>query len=417
MVAQGLKEEGHKVFVVTAEPWRGIFSLAPKVATPTCSLYSPTSRGIGGVRGDIKTYRFYPLNLFFFASIGKYPLFFRLIWRIFDTFNLHSFAVLWFVLKKETPDIVWTHNLTGLGLLTPLLLKILKIPHIHTLHDVALIDPSGVLFYRSLTTISWLNYDKIWGALIRKLFASPALVVSPSKWLMDFYLGHEFFRTSKTLVIQNPIKIPLNPPLLKGEAEEDLEKGEVKEGGEINLLYIGQLEKQKGVLFLISTLDELAAKYNFKLFVAGGGKLFGRLKKLKTEKQWLTVCGKLDCDDLEKIWERTDITIVPSLIYENSPTVIYESLTNGIPVIASRVGGIPELIEDGKNGFLFEAGDGEDLKNKLIAIFENPRILDNLKRGALTFEAKTPIMYVREVLDYANLQILPARQSPFCFLS
>jgi len=480
LVACGLLENGHKVFVVTSKPWQGFFSLLPKVSTPSSAQGGSASGGnspyprqvgaggeiifapspcfrkteIGGGGGGVKIYRFFPLNIFSFANIGKYTLFFRLIWRILDTFNLHSFLVLWYILKKEQPDFVWTQNITGLGLLTPMLLKILKIPHIHTLHDVSLIEPSGLIVKDKEN--GGLLIRLVWSAITRKLFGSPLLVVSPSKWLLDFYLEHRFFsarggsafggKNSKVLVKQNPVEIPLNPPLLKGEnpyptspfqkgggKEGDLEKKEIKKD-EINFLYIGQLEKQKGILFLISILEELARPhpiprlrqvgagipvvendlgtspspregeeggggFNFNLSVVGTGKLLPLLKKMAETRDWLTVYGKLDGEDISKIWKKTNLTIVPSLIYENSPTVIYESLSRGIPVIASRIGGIPELVEDNKNGLLFEAGDGKDLKNKLIQILQNPQILDNLKQKALTFEAKTPIIYVREILD------------------
>ncbi len=58
---------------------------------------------------------------------------------------------------------------------------------------------------------------------------------------------------------------------------------------------------------------------------------------------------------------RSDAVILPSLCYENSPTVLYESFQSGVPVIASCIGGIPERVIDGENGLLFEPGSVDAL--------------------------------------------------------
>jgi glycosyltransferase involved in cell wall biosynthesis len=71
--------------------------------------------------------------------------------------------------------------------------------------------------------------------------------------------------------------------------------------------------------------------------------------------------GRLANETLEKIFDGIDLTIVPSLCYENSPSVIYESLSFGVPLIAAKIGGVAELVHDGQNGFTFEAGNAEDL--------------------------------------------------------
>jgi glycosyltransferase involved in cell wall biosynthesis len=75
----------------------------------------------------------------------------------------------------------------------------------------------------------------------------------------------------------------------------------------------------------------------------------------------ITYLGYTTPDELVKCMAAVDAVVVPSLCYENSPTVIYESLSSGIPLIASRIGGVGELIQEGKTGFLFTPGDEADL--------------------------------------------------------
>lgn len=87
-------------------------------------------------------------------------------------------------------------------------------------------------------------------------------------------------------------------------------------------------------------------------------------------------------EELITLYRKANVSVVPSIWYDNSPMVIYESLTNGTPVIGSSMGGIPELIEEGYNGFLFETGNVEELKGILENLIEHPSELKRLEEGA-----------------------------------
>jgi hypothetical protein len=67
------------------------------------------------------------------------------------------------------------------------------------------------------------------------------------------------------------------------------------------------------------------------------------------------------------VYKKTDVLILPSIWPENQPVSITEAMACGLPVIAARMGGIPELVEDGRTGYLFEAGNAEDLARKMSA--------------------------------------------------
>jgi len=68
-----------------------------------------------------------------------------------------------------------------------------------------------------------------------------------------------------------------------------------------------------------------------------------------------------------------DVLVVPSLCYENSPAVIYEILSMGIPVMAADIGGVAELIKEGKNGWIFPAGDFVEMNKKLVALYNRKK--------------------------------------------
>ena len=76
-------------------------------------------------------------------------------------------------------------------------------------------------------------------------------------------------------------------------------------------------------------------------------------------------------DDLKKLLSEATCTIVPSVWYENCPMTVLESFASGRPVIGSKIGGIPELINNRKDGLVFKTGNAEDLSQKVKWIWEN----------------------------------------------
>lgn len=81
----------------------------------------------------------------------------------------------------------------------------------------------------------------------------------------------------------------------------------------------------------------------------------------------------------ERVLSNIDVLVVPSIWYENSPLVIQEAFLAGIPVITSDIGGMKELVEDGKDGFTFKTGDAESLRHVMENIEKDPTILNELK--------------------------------------
>ena len=91
--------------------------------------------------------------------------------------------------------------------------------------------------------------------------------------------------------------------------------------------------------------------------------------------------GKIARDTLAGALEQIDVLVVPSIWPENSPFVIREAFLAGVPVVASRIGGIPELIVDGVNGLLFEAGNVGELARTLRRLVDEPDLLPKLRAG------------------------------------
>ncbi|PIX11020.1 hypothetical protein COZ73_03790 [Candidatus Falkowbacteria bacterium CG_4_8_14_3_um_filter_36_11] len=326
-----------------------------------------------------------------YFNLAKWPKFIRLFWHGLDMFDVGSYMAVRSILKKAKPDMAFTHNLKGIGFLLPALFKQLKIKHIHALHDIQLIHPSGLLIRGEEKKIDSL-FNKIYIWLNKKLFNSPYAVISPSNWLMDLHSRNGFFKNSKKIILPNPINPRHSEPATAGEesrgfkidkpdnrhseraiaSEESRRKIIYEPNNYFKFLYAGQIEEHKGIIFLIKAFIKLSQSnknWQCELIIAGDGSEFTKAKKTASGYNNIKLLGRVGEVDVFKLMQNSDCLIVPSLCYENSPTVIYEAFQAGLPVLASRLGGIPELIKNEK--FLFNPGDEYDLIDKIKWVIEN----------------------------------------------
>jgi glycosyltransferase involved in cell wall biosynthesis len=349
MQAEGLKDAWQHVFVVSSRPSQ------VKVIGNSIFTSNAWATTVDTVN-DTDVYRFNPNNIYYYLNDFKYPSFIRLLWHLFDTFNIFSYFKIKKILAKEKPDLVITHNLMGIGFLIPRLIKTMKIKHIHTVHDVQLVTPSGLIVKGEENALSHRFFKMIgYPKLMRYLMGSPDIVISPSKFLFNFYKESNFFSKSKKFVLPNPIK--------------SLLKVEKKASPNLRLIYLGQMHKAKGVLDLIINFKEIKLPH-IRLDVVGVGEDLKKAKVLAKGDKRIRFYGWLDHKQLIPILTKADLMIVPSLCYENSPTVIYESLSMGLPVITSEIGGASELIKEGLNGWTFPAGEFDILNKKIISLYK-----------------------------------------------
>jgi len=93
----------------------------------------------------------------------------------------------------------------------------------------------------------------------------------------------------------------------------------------------------------------------------------------------VTLHGPIPHERIVDALSSIDVLVVPSIWPENSPFVIHEAFLAGVPVVASRIGGIPELVDDGRNGLLFEPGDAADLARALTRLVRDPALVATLR--------------------------------------
>ena len=351
LIADGLREAGHDVFVITTK-----------------------SRNTQHATRNTQQ-KIYYINALYY-HLNKLPKVLRLFWHLCDMFDVGSYFRVKSILKKEKPDIVMTHNLKGAGYLIPKAIRSLSIKHIHTLHDIQLAHPSGLMIYNKEKQVDSI-LAKMYARVCCWLFNSPDTVISPSKWLMKMHSDRGFFKKSKRIIIPNPCPSPPAPLPLRRERGAGIKS----EKDKFRFLYVGQVEEHKGVLFLINVFKMLRADLedaSCELVIVGDGSKLKQARKLAGDDSRVKFLGKVDNKDLQVMMQDFNVLVVPSLCYENSPTVIYEALSVGLPVIASRIGGITELIHK-TAGILFKPDNHGDLMYQMKWAMEHPRELRKIE--------------------------------------
>jgi glycosyltransferase involved in cell wall biosynthesis len=152
-----------------------------------------------------------------------------------------------------------------------------------------------------------------------------------------------------------------------------------KTASKIRFGFIGRIVKIKGVNILIQAFSKLNSE-KAELNIYGDipdEEYFSELKKL-SQKPNIHFCGRYEPNQVYELLSNIDVLVVPSICLENMPLVVLEALASKTPVIASNVGGAIELIDNGKNGFLFMNQDIDDLCDKMNLVLTNPNILQSL---------------------------------------
>lgn len=269
------------------------------------------------------------------------------------------------LIKDFQPDIIHTHNIYHQ--LSPSVLdaaREAKVPVVMTLHDYKLICPNYQLLNHGQVCEKCLD-GNFWHCFQEKCFKdsrSQSFLASLEAVLhkhwqtyqrgVDLFIAPSQFMADKCQAAgwtKDCFRVLLNPV-------PELPTGQRQAAG--YFLYAGRLSNEKGIDVLLKAL----AGSNYKLKIAGRGPqehaLHQLVKDLKLSDQ-VDFLGQQVHEQLAKLLDGAIALTVPSIWYENMPLNILEALGRGCPVVASRIGGIPEIISDQINGWLAEPGDSK----------------------------------------------------------
>jgi glycosyltransferase involved in cell wall biosynthesis len=185
--------------------------------------------------------------------------------------------------------------------------------------------------------------------------------IAPSRFMKEVFV--KFSGISPERIVYIPIfAAPVNTSL--NDTDENY------------FLYGGRLSHEKGVFTLLRAMKE---DERLKLIIAGNGPLENEYKKyVQDNKLNAELVGFKNLDELHELIKKCRALVIPSEWYENSPNIILEAYSQGKPVIGSRIGGIPELIDENKTGLLFEAGNCRELARCMRTLYDDRRMAQEM---------------------------------------
>ena len=292
-------------------------------------------------------------------------------WHAHDHFHLASERIVAEVIARVQPGLVNTHSLQGIGYNLLRAVARSGVPCVQTLHDFGFLCVNVNRFKDGKECdrhhLPCQLSTRIKRSYLEKI--ERLSMWSPSQALLDFYQPH-------LPVNANTAAIPL--PLIFGPPKEP---ARIRPNS-TRFLYVGQVTPWKGVAFLLEVISQLPSHFSFEMEVVGGGSDLALLEEKYQGHPRIFFRGKLPPENVGAHMAAADVLLTPSLWFENAPLVISQAIQLGLPVFASRIGGLPELVEDNVNGRLLTPGDPGAWTHALMAVLQQPSLLVAWKNGA-----------------------------------
>jgi glycosyltransferase involved in cell wall biosynthesis len=228
-------------------------------------------------------------------------------------------------------------------------------------------------------------------------------IIAVSEYTKKELLANYRFKYDKIRVIHNGVDVnKFRPAESKSKVKSELgfnEKDKL-------ILYVGRLYSRKGLFTLMNSIPLVVKKFKNAKFVVSGKGLrnekdkFTRYAEKLGVKDNIIFTGYFPDKKLPKLYQAADIFVF-STIYENLPFAILEALASELPVVTTGVGGIPEVINDGKNGFLVAPFNPVELADRVLYLLENPAVASEVGlSGRMTVKRRFDWrIMVKKVID------------------
>ena len=280
-------------------------------------------------------------------------------------------------LKAFKPDLVHVHN--SFPQISPSIYDAcleLNIPVVQTLHNYRLICPGAMLMRNGKICelcVTGSPYqaalyncyrDSTLGSLVVAKMVATHRKLGTWQHKINHYIALTDFAKAKFIEAGFPAeKISVKPNFVKDPFRH---KSPVERVNPPFGLFVGRISAEKGLHTLLKAWALLEAPITLK--VAGTGPL----EQTIINQPNIEPLGLQTPSQISTLMQQAAFLILPSEWYEGFPLVLVEALAHGLPVLASNLGSMVDIIEDGKTGLLFEPGNVEDLATKLKWLLDNP---------------------------------------------
>lgn len=238
---------------------------------------------------------------------------------------------------------------------------------------------------------------------LEKRFASKTnIIITNSLATKTSAQKYTLFPDSRYQIIYNGIDLDKFKVLKKAN-----ETHPFRENDETILMCVARFDPRKGIHTLIEAVSLLKKdKYRFKLILVGDGSLKLELKnltdRLQLNKEVLFVGYR---NDIPAILRTADIFVLPSL-EEGFGNVVVEAMASSVPVIASNIGGLSEIINDEKNGLLFETQNSQSLYEKIKKLIDDPLLREHYQKQAFIDAKKFSLKHMVQAHEILYLDLL-----------
>jgi len=347
IISEGLLGAGHEIAVVSLRPESGVVKAQ-----------------VDGVR----VYYVGLKNVYWPYTPKKRNRLLKPLWHLANSYNLLMAGDLDNILAAEKPDVVNTHMLSGFSCAAWSTIKRRHIPIVHTLHDHGLMCIRHVMSRRSGNCDGQCAACSACAAPAKHSSGLVDKVVGVSRYLLQRHLEAGYFAnaTSHTVIYNG----------LPGRARQAASQ---KDANVLCIGFVGRLVPEKGIEMLLSAVSALPQN-GCRLVIAGAGDPdYERQLRNRFPMTNIEFLGHVDA---EIAYKQIDLLVVPSLCNDSLPTVVMEAYRNGIPVIASDRGGLPEMVDHGRTGYVFPYRETESLQAYLAAVLQRPALLRKLGDAA-----------------------------------
>ncbi|WP_454844299.1 glycosyltransferase family 4 protein [Priestia megaterium] len=299
----------------------------------------------------------------------------KLYWHFNNTFNKKQKKAINQIIQEIRPDIIHTQNLNGIGTYIWKLGKVNNTLIMHTLRDYQLIQP---------TKIGLIN--KLIASINKKRAKHVDVVVGISRYILGEFVSNDFFNCASRKVIYNTIN------------NKTVEKNLKKEKGPLKVSYFGRLETEKGIEFFLDSMCNVEENKVGEILVVGTGSIADQLIEKYSQDSRIKFLGKLPFEEAQEKMSYVDVVVVPSLWPEPFGRVVIESYRQGTPVVATNVGGIPEIIYNKE--LIINPNDKKSMREKVELIYNlGAEEYNQLSKDCLEYSLK----YSRTHEDYISL--------------
>jgi len=308
------------------------------------------------------------------------------------------------VLTEWRPDIVHFQHLLFHSLRLPTIAKSVGVRSVFTLHDFWLLCPQIQLLDHE-QRISWpinrrncyaccqartqraYSWRRLWGweptvvwkkvtlayylmrrrpRQVARLMHDVDLFIAPSRHTRERFV-HEGLPPTKVVYCRHGINHDIRPANYRPRPYT---------GSLIDCGFIGSVATHKGIDVLLDAFSRIEDAH-LRVYGNAPPQYLNRLPSSRIQ-----FMGEITDSEKTEAFRQMHVLIVPSIWLEIGPLVIQEAFLFGVPVITSNIGGMAELVDDGRNGLLFNVGDAEDLRHKIEYLVRNPEEVERLSANA-----------------------------------